>query len=109
MQNPTSQTSRSISDFTHKRALQFLVGVFTQPGSLSASRLLNGWSRVGETHLQKAEAEELARGCILCAEQLYRVIFDAFDPKSTEELEVAMKKYEAEALQWCIEKARQRH
>lgn len=75
------------------------------------STLVHGSSspRVGETHLQRAEAEELARGCILCAEQLYRVIFDAFDPKSTEELEVAMKKYEAEGLQWCIEKAIQRH
>lgn len=38
MQNPTSQTSRSISDFTHKRALQFLVGFFTQPGPIAAGQ-----------------------------------------------------------------------
>lgn len=75
------------------------------------STLVHGGSspRVGETFLPRAEAEELARGCILCAEQLYRVIFDAFDPKSPAELEVAMKKYETEGLQWCIEEARQRH
>jgi hypothetical protein len=36
IQNPISQTSRAISDFTHKRALQFLVGVFTQPGLKAA-------------------------------------------------------------------------
>ncbi|MNU09964.1 hypothetical protein D3C72_2568390 [compost metagenome] len=62
---------------------------------------------MGETLSPRVEAEELARGCILCAEQLYRVIFDAFDPKSPPEFEAAMKKYEAEGLQWCIEKAKQ--
>ncbi|WP_447766246.1 hypothetical protein [Pseudomonas reinekei] len=74
------------------------------------STVVHGGSspRVGETFLPKAEAEQLARGCILCSEQLYRVVVDAFDPKSPSELEVAMRKYEVEGLQWCIEKAIQR-
>lgn len=61
--------------------------------------------RSGESTLLKEEAENLARGCILCAEQLYRIIFKVFDPKSPAELENAMKTYEAKGLQWCIDEA----
>lgn len=74
------------------------------------STLVHGGSspRTRETLLQKVKAEKLAQGCILCAEQLYLVIFDAFDPKSPEELEAAMRQYDAQGLQWCIDKARTR-
>ncbi|MGO0694409.1 hypothetical protein ACTORG_13065 [Pseudomonas guariconensis] len=75
------------------------------------STLVHGGTspRAGEEILPKAEAEQLARGCILCSEQLYRVIFNTFDPKTPAELEEAMKTYETEGLQWCIDKAEQRH
>lgn len=65
--------------------------------------------RSGENTLPTEEAENLARGCILCAEQLYRIIFKVFDPRSAADLENTMIAYEAEGLQWCIDKAIEGH
>ncbi|QEO80226.1 HEPN domain-containing protein [Pseudomonas brassicacearum] len=72
------------------------------------STMVHGGStqRISEAILPTSEAEDIARGCIMCAEQLYAVIVDAFDPKSPEALEAAMRIYEKEGLQWCINKAR---
>lgn len=65
--------------------------------------------RSGENMLPTEEAENLARGCILCAEQLYRIIFKVFNPRSAVDLENAMKTYEAKGVQWCIDKAIEGH
>lgn len=104
-----SRVSKILSDFelsTSDIARQDALKVY----DLRSTLVHGGTSpRAGEKILPTAKAEELARGCILCSEQLYRVIFDAFDPKSPAELEEAMKTYEAEGLKWCIDKAVQRH
>lgn len=101
-----SRVSKILSDFELSA-----VGVAQQNASRIydvRSTMVHGGStqRINETILPQSEAEDIARGCIMCAEQLYRIIVDAFDPKSPEALEAAMKIYEKEGLQWCVDKAR---
>jgi hypothetical protein len=51
-------------------------------------------------------AEELAKNCLLCAEQMYVIIHHGFNPLTTADFESAFVQYEENGLLWCIEKAR---
>lgn len=104
-----SRVSKILSDFelsSADNARQDALRVY----NLRSTVVHGGISpRSGENTLPTEEAENLARGCILCAEQLYRIIFKIFDPRSAADLENAMKTYETEGLQWCIDKAIEEH
>lgn len=100
-----SRVSKILSDFgisTSDSARQDALRVY----NLRSTVVHGGISpRSGENTLPLKEAEDLARGCILCAEQLYIVIFKVFAPRSAVELESAMATYEVEGLQWFIDKS----
>lgn len=51
-------------------------------------------------------AEDIAKHCIMCSEQLYRIINDAFAPRNLKEFNQAIEKYKEEGLDWCIYKAK---
>jgi hypothetical protein len=51
-------------------------------------------------------AEELARNCLFCAEQMYMIIHHGFNPLTTADFESAFVEYEKNGLLWCIEKAK---